>query len=67
MCRWELDDPAEPEFEALDHEVQALLMAFMDAAVIVDPIDYPRHAGEPAEPSGSASVRRNVSAISTWY
>jgi hypothetical protein len=67
MYRWELDDPAEPEFEALDHEIQALLTAFMDAAGLVDPIDYQRHAGEPAEPSGSASARRHVSAISTWY
>jgi hypothetical protein len=51
MYRWDLDDPAEPEFEALDDEVQVLLTAFMDAAVLVDPIDYQRHAGEPVEPS----------------
>lgn len=51
MYRWELDDPAEPEFGALGHEVQAMLTAFMDAAVLVDPIEYQRHAGELAHPS----------------
>jgi hypothetical protein len=31
MYRWELDDPAEPEFDALDNEAQALFTVFMDA------------------------------------
>lgn len=50
MYRWELDNPVEPEFDALRPQVQALLAAFMDAVVLVDPIQYQRHPGEPADP-----------------
>lgn len=49
MYRWELDDPAQPEFDALRPGIQAQLTAFMDAMVLVDPIDYQRHPGEPAD------------------
>jgi hypothetical protein len=49
MYRWELDDSAQPTFEALSPAVQALLASFMDAVVIADPIEYQRHPGEPAE------------------
>jgi hypothetical protein len=48
--RWELADPAEPEFASLSQTVQAALTAFMDAVVIVDPIQYQRHVGESAGP-----------------
>ena len=51
MYRWELADPAEPEFASLSHTVQAALTAFMDAVVIVDPIEYQRHPNEPSDPS----------------
>ena len=51
MYRWELADPAEPEFASLSQTVQAALTAFMDAVVIVDPIEYQRHPGEPSDPS----------------
>jgi hypothetical protein len=34
-------------FEAIDPAVRALLESFMDAVVIVDPIEYQRHPGEP--------------------
>jgi hypothetical protein len=50
MHRWELNSPAEPEFNALNSAVQASLTAFMDAVVPVDPIDYQRHPGEPSNP-----------------
>ena len=50
MYRWELADPAEPEFASLSQTAQAALTAFMDAVVIVDPIDYQRHPGEPSDP-----------------
>jgi hypothetical protein len=46
MYRWELDGPAEREFAALKPAVQALLASFMDAAVIVDPMQYQRRADE---------------------
>ena len=39
--------PAQPMFEAIDPAVRALLESFMDAVVIVDPIEYQRHPGEP--------------------
>jgi hypothetical protein len=51
VYRWELADPAEPEFASLSQAVQAALTAFMDAVVIVDPIEYQRHPGEPSDPS----------------
>ena len=51
MYRWELADPAESEFASLSQTVQAALTAFMDAVVIVDPIEYQRHPGAPSEPS----------------
>lgn len=50
MYRWELDDPAQPEFDALQLGAQALLTAFMDAVVLVNPIEYQRHPGEPTDP-----------------
>jgi hypothetical protein len=50
VYRWELDDSAQPAFDALSSVTQALLTAFMDAAVIVDPIDYQRHPGERSDP-----------------
>jgi hypothetical protein len=50
VYRWELDESAQPAFDALSSVTQALLTAFMDAAVIVDPIDYQRHPGERSDP-----------------
>jgi hypothetical protein len=50
MYRWELDDPAQPHFDGLRPETQAALTSFMDAVVLVDPIEYQRHAGERPEP-----------------
>jgi hypothetical protein len=46
MYRWELDGPAQQEFAALKPDVRALLAAFMDAVVIVDPVQYQRRDDE---------------------
>lgn len=50
MYRWELDGPAQQEFAALTPDVQGELARFMDAAVIVDPLQYQRRADEPDDP-----------------
>jgi hypothetical protein len=50
VYHWELDDPAEPEFASFSQAVQAALTAFMDAVVIVDPIEYLRRPDEPTDP-----------------
>jgi hypothetical protein len=46
VYRWELDGPAQQEFADLPPAVQASLTAFMDAVVIVDPVQYQRRADE---------------------
>ena len=51
MYRWELDGSAQPAFEALSPAVRARLASFMDAVVIVDPIEYRLHLSEPADPA----------------
>jgi hypothetical protein len=45
MYRWELDDPAQPQFDGLSPEIQAVLTAFMDAVVLVNPVEYQCHTG----------------------
>ena len=49
MYRWELDGPAEQEFANLGRAAQMALTAFLDAAVIVDPVQYQRRSDEPAD------------------
>jgi hypothetical protein len=46
MYRWELDSPADQEFADLTPAVQASLAAFMDAVVIIDPVQYQRRHDE---------------------
>jgi hypothetical protein len=46
MYRWELDEPAQSVFDVLDPKIQSLITSFMDAVVLVDPIEYQRHQGE---------------------
>jgi hypothetical protein len=46
MYRWELDGPAQDQFSYLNPAVRASLAAFMDAVVIVDPVQYQRHRDE---------------------
>jgi hypothetical protein len=49
VYRWELDDAAQPVFDALRPEIRATLTAFIDAVVIVDAIEYQREFDEPAD------------------
>ena len=51
MYRWELDGSAEQEFANLGRAPQMALVAFSDAVVIVDPVQYQRRPDEPADPS----------------
>jgi hypothetical protein len=46
MFRWELDELAQSVFDALDERIRLLLAEFMDAVVLVGPIEYQRHSGE---------------------
>ncbi len=46
MYRWELDGPTEQQFADLTPAVRASLAAFMDAVVIVDPVQYQRRRDE---------------------
>ena len=46
MYRWELDGPAQQEFAGLPPAVRASLAVFMDAVVIVDPVQYQRRRDE---------------------
>ena len=46
MYRWELDGPAQQEFTDLPPAARASLAAFMDAVVIVDPVQYQRRSDE---------------------
>jgi hypothetical protein len=49
VYRWELDDPAEPEFASLSQNVHAVLATLMDAVVVVDPKEYQRRPDEPID------------------
>ena len=46
MYRWELDGPAQQEFADLPPAARASLAVFMDAVVIVDPVQYQRRRDE---------------------
>jgi len=46
VLRWELDGPAQQEFAGLLPAARASLAAFMDAVVIVDPVQYQRRRDE---------------------
>ena len=46
MYRWELDGPAQDQFAELHPAVRASLATFMDAVVIVDPVQYQRRRDE---------------------
>ena len=46
MYRWELDGPARQEFADLPPDARASVAAFMDAVVIVDPVEYQRRRDE---------------------
>ena len=46
MYRWELDGPAQQEFADLRPGRAVSLAAFLDAVVIVDPVQYQRRRDE---------------------
>jgi hypothetical protein len=46
VYRWELDGPAQQEFADLPPAARASMAAFMDAVVIVDPVQYQRRRDE---------------------
>ncbi len=50
MYKWDFDGLARQEFATLNPAGQQALAAFMNAAVLVDPIQYQRHPGEPTDP-----------------
>jgi hypothetical protein len=50
VYRWELDGPAQQEFATLSPAARARLAAFLDAVVIVDPLQYQRRHDEPDDP-----------------
>jgi hypothetical protein len=46
VYRWELDGPAQQQFGDLSPAVRVTLAAFLDAVVIVDPVQYQRRPDE---------------------
>jgi hypothetical protein len=46
VYQWELDGPAQQEFADLPPGARASVAAFMDAVVIVDPVQYQRRRDE---------------------
>lgn len=49
MYQWELDALALREFDGLPSQAQKAVATFMDAVVLVDPLEYQRRADEPAD------------------
>jgi hypothetical protein len=45
VYRWEFEEPARLEAESLSPRVRQALEAFMEAVVIVDPMEYQRRRG----------------------
>jgi hypothetical protein len=50
LFRWEVEDEAEQTLADLPGRVRRVLAEFMDAVVIVDPMEYGRYPGEPSVP-----------------
>jgi len=50
LYHWEADDIADEQFASLPHQARLELARFMDAVVIVDPMEYQRSPGEPHKP-----------------
>ena len=50
MFRWELEDLAREQLAGMPPQVQLALSDFMDAVVIVDPVEYQRRPDEPERP-----------------
>jgi hypothetical protein len=50
MYRWDFDGLARQQFASLSPTGQTELTAFMNAVILVDPIEYQRHVGEASDP-----------------
>ena len=50
MYHWEADDVAGLQLASLPDQVRRELATFMDAVVIVDPMEYQRSPGGPSKP-----------------
>lgn len=50
MYHWEADGIAGLQLASLPHQVIRELAIFMDAVVLVDPMEYQRSPGEPRKP-----------------
>jgi len=50
LYRWEADDIVGRQLASLPDQVRQQLATFMDAVVIVDPMDYHRSPAEPRKP-----------------
>jgi hypothetical protein len=57
VYRWDFDGLARQQFESLGTIGQTELTVFMDAAVLVDPMEYQRG---PVEPSGPSAPLRSL-------
>ena len=66
MFRWELEDEAEQSLDSLPEQVRQALTEFMDAVVIVDPVDYQRYPGEAPRPMRSLSFGPNDEGLVTF-
>lgn len=47
MFRWELEDRAEQDLASLPPRVRQALTEFLEALILVDPMEYQRYPGEP--------------------
>jgi hypothetical protein len=50
VYRWDFDGLARQQFKGLSPPGQAELIAFMNAVILVDPMEYQRHVGEASDP-----------------
>lgn len=50
MYRWDFEGIARQQFATLSPTGQDSLTVFMNAAVLVDPMEYQRHPGERSDP-----------------
>jgi hypothetical protein len=62
VYRWELDGPAQQQFGDLSPAVRVTLAAFLDAVVIVDPVQYQCRPDEREDIPMYYSCRFTVSA-----
>ncbi len=66
MYRWELDHPADIQLSEMPAHVQPALSDFMDAVVLVDPMEYRREPGEPDKPLRTLSFGPDDNGLVTF-